>query len=57
MCRRYLRNYVDAEDEARKARRGMWRGSYIKPWVWRGTHHRGHAPYCPGLFVVAAERK
>ena len=27
MCRRYLRNYVDAEDEARKARRGMWRGA------------------------------
>lgn len=33
--RRYSIDYVDAEEEARKAKRGMWRGSFVKPWVWR----------------------
>jgi endonuclease YncB( thermonuclease family) len=33
--RRYSTDYVDAEDEARKARRGMWRGRFVKPWEWR----------------------
>jgi endonuclease YncB( thermonuclease family) len=42
--RRYSKDYVDAEDEARKARRGMWRGSFVKPWVWRASSPpRGHA--------------
>jgi len=35
--RRYSLDYVDAEDEARKAERGMWRGSFVKPWVWRAS--------------------
>jgi endonuclease YncB( thermonuclease family) len=35
--RRYSTDYVDAEDEARKAKRGMWRGSFMKPWVWRAS--------------------
>ena len=35
--RRYSTDYVDAEDEARKAKRGMWRGSFVKPWVWRAS--------------------
>jgi endonuclease YncB( thermonuclease family) len=29
--RRYSMDYVAAEDEARKARRGMWRGTFVKP--------------------------
>jgi endonuclease YncB( thermonuclease family) len=33
--RHYSTDYVDAEDEARKARRGMWRGKFMKPWEWR----------------------
>ena len=33
--RRYSMDYVDAEDEARKAGRGMWRGGFMMPWVWR----------------------
>lgn len=33
--RRYSTDYVDAEDEARKARRGMWRGTFVEPWEWR----------------------
>jgi endonuclease YncB( thermonuclease family) len=43
--RRYSMDYVDAEDEARKAKRGMWRGSFVKPWVWRAsTTRRAEAP-------------
>jgi endonuclease YncB( thermonuclease family) len=33
--RRYSMEYVDAEAEARAARRGMWRGRFAKPWAWR----------------------
>jgi len=35
--RRYSTDYIGAEDEARKAKRGMWRGSFVKPWVWRAS--------------------
>jgi endonuclease YncB( thermonuclease family) len=35
--RRYSTDYVDAEDEARKARRGLWRGTFVKPWQWRAS--------------------
>jgi endonuclease YncB( thermonuclease family) len=35
--RRYAMDSVDAEDEARTAKRGMWRGSFVRPWVWRVT--------------------
>jgi endonuclease YncB( thermonuclease family) len=35
--RRYSKDYVDAEAEARNARRGMWRGTFVKPWVWRAS--------------------
>jgi len=35
--RRYSKDYVAAENEARKARRGMWRGTFVKPWVWRAS--------------------
>jgi endonuclease YncB( thermonuclease family) len=33
--RQYSTDYVEAEAEARKARRGMWRGTFAKPWEWR----------------------
>ena len=33
--RRYSRDYVSAEQSARAARRGMWRGDFVKPWDWR----------------------
>ena len=32
--RRYSMDYVDAQDEAR---RGMWRSTFVKPWVWRAS--------------------
>ena len=35
--RRYSKDYVAAENEARKAKRGMWRGTFVKPWEWRAT--------------------
>ncbi len=35
--RRYSTDYVDAEEQARKAKRGMWRGSFVAPWVWRAS--------------------
>ena len=27
--------YIDTEEAARKAKRGMWRGTFVKPWDWR----------------------
>lgn len=33
--RRYANDYVDEEDEARAARRGLWRGEFVPPWDWR----------------------
>jgi hypothetical protein len=41
--RRYSRDYVGAENEARKAKRGMWRGTLVKPWEWRVTARCGQA--------------
>jgi endonuclease YncB( thermonuclease family) len=35
--RRYSTDYVDAENEARRARRGLWRGTFTKPWAWRAS--------------------
>lgn len=33
--RRYGRDYVEVETEAREARRGLWAGSFAMPWDWR----------------------
>jgi endonuclease YncB( thermonuclease family) len=35
--RRYSKDYVEAEAEARKAKRGMWRGTFVRPWEWRAS--------------------
>ena len=35
--RRYSTDYVDAEKQARKAKRGMWRGTFVNPWMWRAS--------------------
>ena len=42
--RQYSTDYVDAEAEARKARRGMWRGTFAKPWEWRSISPRLRSP-------------
>ncbi len=33
--RRYSKDYVTAEKEAREAKRGMWAGEFDPPWEWR----------------------
>ena len=33
--RRYSKDYVDEEVEARAAGRGVWRGDFTLPWKWR----------------------
>ncbi len=33
--RRYSKDYVVEEDEARAAVRGMWQGRFVEPWEWR----------------------
>lgn len=35
--RRYSRDYVRAEDQARESRRGIWSGHFDMPWAWRAT--------------------
>jgi endonuclease YncB( thermonuclease family) len=33
--RRYSMDYVEDEDAARKAKAGLWAGSFVAPWDWR----------------------
>lgn len=33
--RRYSRQYVPQENEARRLKRGMWQGAFTAPWDWR----------------------
>lgn len=33
--RRYSMDYVADENVARAGRRGLWRGEFVMPWVWR----------------------
>jgi len=35
--RQYSKDYVDAERKARRAKRGIWRGAFKKPWEWRAN--------------------
>jgi endonuclease YncB( thermonuclease family) len=35
--RRYSKDYVDEEAEARAAGNGVWRGEFMLPWKWRQT--------------------
>lgn len=37
--RRYSTAYVEAENEARTVRRGLWLSEFTAPWIWR-EHHR-----------------
>ena len=39
-CRRYSRAYVAQEDQARRARRGIWAGEFQMPWDWRLQNRR-----------------
>ncbi len=33
--RRYSKDYIDEEEDARGRGVGMWQGEFIKPWAWR----------------------
>ena len=33
--RQYSKDYVLAEKIARRAKKGLWQGHFIKPWDWR----------------------
>lgn len=37
--RKVSADYVAKEEEARKARRGLWRGTFTPPWEWRRQNH------------------
>lgn len=39
--RTYSTAYVDAEDSARSAGRGIWQGRFEMPWDWRAGRRRG----------------
>ena len=32
---RYSKDYVDDENAARIARKGLWQGEFVPPWEWR----------------------
>jgi endonuclease YncB( thermonuclease family) len=55
--RRYSTYYVDAEDEARKAKRGMWRGSFLKPWVWRASSPPRGTPTPSRVVPISGPRR
>jgi len=44
--RQYSTDYVDEEDDAHRARRGMWAGEFTAPWDYRHSHgdNTEHAP-------------
>lgn len=46
---RYSREYVEQEQRARTARRGIWSGDFLMPWVWR--KHMGLQSAPTGLSV------
>ena len=33
--RKYSEQYIPEEDQARKARKGLWAGEFVAPWDWR----------------------
>jgi endonuclease YncB( thermonuclease family) len=36
--------YAAAQNEARRAERGMWAGSYVEPWLYRACVKQGETP-------------
>jgi Staphylococcal nuclease homologue len=54
--RRYSTAYVRQEEQAKAAKRGVWKGEFIFPWEWRREHHddRSNMPrVARGLFGPA----
>ena len=42
--RQYSEDYVDEEDDARRAKRGMWAGEFTRPWDYRHSTPGRRAP-------------
>ena len=42
--RRYAQDYVGEEADAKAARRGVWRGEFVRPWEWRQGKRLRTAP-------------
>jgi endonuclease YncB( thermonuclease family) len=42
--RRYSTAYVDDENAARAAKRGIWQSEFTPPWTWREDHRRAAGP-------------
>jgi endonuclease YncB( thermonuclease family) len=38
--RKYFLDYVDAENDAREAGRGIWQGAFELPWEWRAARRK-----------------
>ncbi len=53
--RRYSRDYVGQEDEARMAGRGIWSGRFVMPWDWRRGQRVNRR--LPGNRVMAARSR
>lgn len=47
--RKYSLDYVEEEDEARQAKRGLWSGQFDPPWVWRAS--KGESPPDPNCLI------
>jgi hypothetical protein len=43
--RRFSQAYVDAEAEARAAKRGVWQGEFEMPWDYRERHRVKHSKW------------
>ena len=42
--RRYSNDYVDEENEARSAKRGLWASEFARPWDWRRENREESPP-------------
>jgi endonuclease YncB( thermonuclease family) len=54
--RQYSSDYVPKEDAARKAKRGLWAGSFTQPWDWR-RGERGTSSAEPAPPVASSRAK
>ena len=55
--RRYSMGYVAAKDEALRARRGSWRGTFVKPWEWRPSSPPRGAPTASRIVPISGPRR
>ncbi len=50
--RRFSTDYVTAEAGAQRARKGLWRGDFIRPWDWRRGKRLSANDNQPGACVI-----